>query len=365
MPTLDPTLARRIADEPDPVIRNLQITWGYAQLASALSARLGPPDVPWPAFGVWASKTAGRFIRGEGLPPLVEDLVDGLKDRIDPIANRLPRRIRPDVHRLPSKLLHAVTDDVAAQLALGNQRIWAELGPLLLEAESHLDDPRADYEAWIETRVEPGATERGGQALLRQALVCLGSASRTTDPKRRAERIFAFNAYTGFHEQIRIDAQVDAALDAPVRTLARVLAEGDDDDSWLEDLAEAAVLRALEPVLAALSTQVRRRMTRHVMTFDLPGQSMPLGRDVPAAGFPTALAELLEPEALLVAGLVDRTPDTVAGSAARDWSVLGDRMHFITDVFRSHQHRPELLHAPYAEAQVAELLAGRLPEGSL
>lgn len=52
----------------DPVVRNVAITTCYRDLALAVADVVGRRDVNWLAFGAWASGTAGRAIRGEGLP---------------------------------------------------------------------------------------------------------------------------------------------------------------------------------------------------------------------------------------------------------------------------------------------------------
>jgi len=54
-----------IQGEPDIVTRNFRITEMYADLSLAMSALLGDGDANWLTFGLWASRTAGAFIRGE------------------------------------------------------------------------------------------------------------------------------------------------------------------------------------------------------------------------------------------------------------------------------------------------------------
>ena len=63
-----PTVAEveRIAAVSDPVIRNLQITQCYHELAVALTTRTGI-CANWCTFATWASKQAGQTIRQEDL----------------------------------------------------------------------------------------------------------------------------------------------------------------------------------------------------------------------------------------------------------------------------------------------------------
>ncbi len=56
----------RIATLGDPVLRNLQITQCYHELASALAKRTGP-YANWCTFATWASRQAGQTIRKEAL----------------------------------------------------------------------------------------------------------------------------------------------------------------------------------------------------------------------------------------------------------------------------------------------------------
>jgi hypothetical protein len=57
---------RRIAAIANPVIRNLEITQCYSRLAAAFAAR-GGEGANWCTYATWASRQAGRTIRGEDL----------------------------------------------------------------------------------------------------------------------------------------------------------------------------------------------------------------------------------------------------------------------------------------------------------
>ena len=57
---------RRIAAIANPVIRNLEITYCYSRLAAAFAARSGE-GANWCTYATWASRQAGRTIRGEDL----------------------------------------------------------------------------------------------------------------------------------------------------------------------------------------------------------------------------------------------------------------------------------------------------------
>ena len=65
-PAPDEDDVRRIAAIANPVIRNLEITHCYSRLAAAFAARSGE-GANWCTYATWASRQAGRTIRGEDL----------------------------------------------------------------------------------------------------------------------------------------------------------------------------------------------------------------------------------------------------------------------------------------------------------
>jgi hypothetical protein len=62
---------------------------------------------------------------------------------------------------------------------------------------------------------------------------------------------------------------------------------------------------------------------------------------------------------------LDRTPNDTAGSAARDWGRLSDRMNLIVDLFRSRQQDRLLYDQPFTFMQVEAFRQGRVPHGRL
>lgn len=62
---------------------------------------------------------------------------------------------------------------------------------------------------------------------------------------------------------------------------------------------------------------------------------------------------------------LDRTPNDTAGSAARDWGDLGDRMNLIVDLFRTRQQDRVLYDQPFTFMQVEALRQGQVPHGRL
>jgi len=112
------------------------------------------------------------------------------------------------------------------------------------------------------------------------------------------------------------------------------------------------------------------RLTRkQLMTMELPNLSVDLGEDVPpmfnGEMFPRALRSLTDPGLLMLLDQLDRTPNTTTGSAAVNWTAIGDRMNYVVDLFRSRQQDLSLYRAPFSLGQVAALRRGCIPPGPL
>jgi hypothetical protein len=124
----------------------------------------------------------------------------------------------------------------------------------------------------------------------------------------------------------------------------------------------------LQPYIGrAMPRLLRRLVTARLLNFRAGLEELTVGRDVVAwrgTGVPNSLDRLGDGELLgflCGAGGWDRTPDSLVGSRAGDWSDIRDRMNFICDLFRSRHFDPSLFSAPYSDGQRAALLAGRVP----
>jgi hypothetical protein len=85
-----PEAIQAVIDNPNLVIRNLQITQSYHELNLAVDRYLADANVSWCAFATWASKQAGRFIRNEAVPPKLR--------RFHRAVGPQPNRNRRDPH---------------------------------------------------------------------------------------------------------------------------------------------------------------------------------------------------------------------------------------------------------------------------
>jgi hypothetical protein len=179
--------------------------------------------------------------------------------------------------------------------------------------------------------LRPGHVIAGGQDLLAGAYRHYYLAAREHDPDLRDECMLCANLLAILHEHHRLDPYIDAAVPRPLRRL----------------------------------------VTRHMLGFTVGTEPLRVSRDVPRVGsrrFPDTLTTIETPELadfLFGAQGWDRTPDTLTGSAATNWTELEDRMNFIVDLFRSRQAEPALFTPPYSDQQRAMILTGQLPSGPL
>ena len=223
---LTPEEVDRIAAVADPVIRNLRITQAYHELSAATAAHLGPV-ANWCTFATWASKQAGRTIRKE-------DLRRGLEAafRSSPDAVQAASDVKTEAKRFGASIpldaslasVWAVVDPAAAldrtsaAIARGNLRVFAEIGREFARfnvesGSGGLDDP--DVLARFVEGLRPGDPPTG-QRYLRQAFSHYHRARFETDPVTRAQLVHLANLEIGLHEQIRLQPEIQAALEAGV-----------------------------------------------------------------------------------------------------------------------------------------------------
>ena len=360
-PTVEET--HRIADMKDAVVRNLRITQAYHDLKIGLSRVLGSENVSWCAYATWASKTAGRFIRGEHLPRAVSEIADRIPALQRVISRSGLRSVVADVHA-----------EICAHVAEGNHLVFAEMAPLYAEWIARFDRGGGRIDA-SELRsflrqLAPGPVERGGQDKLVEAFTCYHQAMTARDAKARAELILLANLLVGHHEQTRLQGPIEGAMNAPLlHSPLRGLAGGDADRRG----GGPAVPRVLAPFFGRLSREIEGRwrelLTRELMTLELPSVSLCLGEDLPPWSvrreFPDDLRRVGHPRLVALLAELDLTPDTVVGSGARDWASLRDRMNFVVDFFRTRQQDHLLYERPFTRMQAVAIAEDRIPHGAL
>jgi hypothetical protein len=370
---------RRIVAISSPVIRNLEITQCYGRLSVAMAERTGR-CANWCTFATWASRQAGRTIRGE-------DLVETLRTRVchgpqlsHPLASlgrALLRRGLFDPHTALGRLtaqLHTPFDAferTSDAVARGNRKVFEEIGlqfaRYLAEVPPDAHAGSADLRTFLDG-LRPGEPPDGqrylGQAFTRYA--CVGAA---TSEQARAQLILLANLEIGMHEQTRLQPEIRASLDAPYDV------KEDLDRRLLLALApwwRWRVPRVLARPAGALGSRaqrtvadmVREIITRSLMVMSLPGRVLALGASLDEP-FPQALAQLSDAE---LTALVARFEPVAPGRddcGAHDWSEFDQRMHYIVHLFRAFHLHEELLGPPFTAAQVQAFMAGRVPDGVL
>jgi len=350
--SITPDAVRRIVEDSDPVRRNLRITQSYHELTVAFDRIYGGPDVVWTAFATWASKQAGRYIRNEEVPAPLRRFL-GLDPRR---SSALDGTVSAGLLRNGRLLRFAreATKDVSQHIAEGNHRVYRRLAPLyarFLELVHHHHGPDAQRlgSFLAEIRRDSETTDE-----LPRAFAQYYAAIFEKSPQRRAERMLLANLLVGLHEQTRLQGDIDGGLRAPMRRAARSLFLG----------------RLLSPALRRLEDDWVQAATQCLVTLAVPEGTLEMGEDLPplpdGSMYPPALRCLTLPALLEVLRELDRTPDSLRGSAARDWTSLADRMSYVADFFRSRQQDPRLLRAtPFTPAQTREIREGRVPAGRL
>lgn len=424
MSSISESWAGIVALDRQPVLRNLLITQGYHELSDGFARMLGPENVTWFTFASWSSKVVGQFIQNDELPGLVRVWIEGAEDQR---MQRLNTQLR-SLHTEPGDTQHVALDaavrcavnDMRMYLAAGNTQVFAELAPVFGRLLDVLGSDRVFDEAKLQQFVnslQPGSVEpdkvaidpktreltlvaRGGQTLLVEAVCHYYTAKFELDPKRRAERILLANATIGLHEQTRLQTYIAGALNAPIgETLVNAthdaLAERIGNE-LLGPRGYALVDRLLAPLTDHVQRVFQRLATELMMTLKLPGETLHLGRDLPASPgeplIPKVLRTIADPElSMLFAqynALAERSEERDAlraieeaaevlmgklgfdesfalGTGADDWVQLSQRMRYILELFRSRQQNQRLLQPTFTAAQVATMKQGQIPDGPL
>jgi len=372
---------RQIAAIANPVIRNLEITHCYARLAAAFAAR-GGEGANWCTYATWASRQAGRTIRGEDL---LDELGGGLvggRWLLHPIRIVWRRLLRRGLFQRETRIgrltaeLHTPFDAferASESVARGNLKVFEEIG---LEFARYLEEcaPDAVEPAPLERfldRLRPGEPP-DGQRYLRQAFARYERRRLEPDPKARAEVTLLSNLEIGLHEQTRLHLEIRHALDAAYttqedlgrRTLEALFPSAAGLWPIFRRPAAAVVGVVAAGAQRAASRLAREAITESLMVMSLPGRVLALGTHL-ADPYPEVLREPTESELVGLLARFEPLPPAKDDCGARDWSDLQQRMHYIVHLFRAFQLREELSRPPFTPEQVAAFSRGLVPDGEL
>ncbi|WP_342378134.1 hypothetical protein NVS55_02210 [Myxococcus stipitatus] len=349
-----------IANMKDPVARNHAITQGYYALSNQMAGLLGKENANWATFGVWASKQAGVSIRQEDLPKAFMDVLKGDKTWLGALSTiglgaadpLLP--LMTEALKLPIK--HAL-NRVSDAIADGNQKLFRDIAP---EFQRFTETFKGDkkYDAAKVAKYLAGFPP--GKENLKAAFADYAKAMFEKNPDKKAELMLSANDRVGVHEQKLIQGEVERALNAPIKETFAPIVRGVLDTvgktlpfpanaTYLAAKASGLVDKKVDDIVNRLSGLFRRFTTEFMMRLGLPDGSLNLGDDVtPGAqgAFPEHLRTLESSELKQLLSQYDKTPDSLKGSAANDWSKFDQRMNYIVDLFRSRQQDPRLFAAP-------------------
>jgi hypothetical protein len=394
-PTSPPSIQdiERIALVSDPVLRNLQITQCYHELALVLAERTRQ-KANWCTFATWASKQAGQTIRKEDLSRLLEGVMEPDNERhiavrdLQEASHNLVYQQIGIIFSLEefAKLVWKAYDPASAferssaAVARGNLKVFTEIAHEFARFYAECL-PDLVFDAANLTRFcdhlrlgDPPA----GQRMLKQAFQHYYQALFEADDKTQAELLLLANLEIGFHEQTRLQPEINDALDAPIippqefaRSLLKVLHP---EGGWISELTWFILRllgqltdfdRAVEKYVSGAQRQVQFLVTETMMTIELPPPNkLRLGNDL-TVSIPPLLECIDNPDLLALLVQIDPTPDNLAGSGAVYWGDLSDRIHFIADMFRCYELSSRLLDPPFSIEQAAELKNGRVPTGRL
>jgi hypothetical protein len=338
---------RRVAALENPVLRNLEITHSYAHLAAAFAERTGE-GANWCTYAVWASRQAGRTIRGEDLLERLHVRLGARAHVLHPLRSLGRALLRRGLYQPGTRLgrltarIHTPFDAferASAAVARGNLKVFAEIG---LEFARYLTDGLEPVLAKLREGEPPE-----GQAYLRRAFTHYERGLAEDDAKARSELLFLANVEIGLHEQARLQPEIRAALDAAVPP------------------RHALFPRLVAAPLQRASTRLAREaITDCLMVLAFPGRVLALGAHL-SDPYPEALREPADRELVELLARYEPPSGDLDDCGARDWSDLRQRMHYIVHLFRCFHAARELFDPPFTAEQVESFRRGRVPDGVL
>ena len=371
----------------DPVHRNLQITACYHELSTAFATRTGVVS-NWCTFAVWASKQAGVTIRGEDLQRKLEEVLGNeqeIQEILAIIKNRsknlatglLQQSIAVTAIR---KLAGSAKQRASDAVARGNKKVFEEIGLEFarfitgcLQDEAYQDSSINAFCSTLRSGPPPEGQER-----LCKAFTFYYKAFFETDPKTRDELILLANIEIGFHEQTRLQPEIAESLDA-----ANI------DPRDLRDYLTDLILKnknlkgkviyfftwliggtrlfknAIDDLVAIAEKHIRKVITKHLMTLTMPPDNcLHLGDDLNAS-YPGNLTTLVNTDLVTLLKQLKPTANTIDGAGCTDWADLGQRIHFIANLFRCYHQTKDLFDLPFTEEQLSIIKSGKIPPGQL
>jgi hypothetical protein len=329
--------------EPDPVLANLKITRCHYLLAQALQQHLGEgAGANFHSWAVWGSRKAGVTIRQEDLDQARRDgsVVGGVVGVLVgvgcgwllgwalgwlPAAASLGAACGMAAGRLIIRHSRARS---ASLILAGNRTVLEDIGLQTARfvdwlAQSAPSTPLvlADFLAELPTR-------SANEELLPQAFTHYFEARAATSVAEKQRATYLGNCFAVWHEHVRLEPYIQGAM----------------------------------PLI------IRRCVTQRLLQFDISSLRLAVAQDVPVPAVLAEAAASRHAPALnllrSVSGEVVDGAASFAGTAARDWTRIKERMRYVFALFHAFHTEPQVCQAPYAADQLAAIEAGRYPTGA-
>jgi hypothetical protein len=322
----DPAAVRAIARRaPANGERNALITRSYFEIGRRLRSRLGTHDADWATTAAWASGAVGLIIREE----------EGRHSGVFRVAKGVS-----------GSLYDKLVGDVRANLEEGNRQVYSELGMAFAELTQMCCSPvpwtateREDFLARLPDGRRSVAVRWQDKTDLRPAFDCYLRAIELDDRDRderklKSELIFAANVLATASEQAGLQPYINGAFEGIALMVSR------------STPLRLPVVRGFSQVFAyAAQALAQRVVTEFGIKVLIGEEALSVGQPLrPVDGhlWSPDLRTLRSPEARAAWATYGRAAEDGKGTDAADWTLMDDRMNYITCFFRARQQDPRL-----------------------
>jgi hypothetical protein len=332
----DPAFVRAIAARaPDNGARNADITRSYFEIGRRLRTRLGTHNADWATTAAWASGAVGLIIREQ----------EGTHSGVFRVAKGLS-----------GSLYTKLVKNVRANLEEGNRQVYSELGLAFAELAqmccgrvSWTDTERDEFLGRLPSGRRSVAVRWQDKTDLRPAFECYLRAMTLDDRdpderKLKSELMFAANVWATASEQAGLQPYINGAFEGVALMVSR------------STPLRLPVVRGFSQVFAyATQALVQRVVTEFGIKVVIGEDALSVGRPLAPVGghlWSRDLRTLRSAEAKDAWATYGRGADDGRGTEAADWTLMDDRMNYITCFFRARQQDPRLQVEPAHAAEV-------------
>ena len=247
-------------------------------------------------------------------------------------------------------------------MATGNRKVFEEIGyEMARYLETCAADPSPGSPAFAQflAGLKAGPPPEG-QDWLRRAFTHYQQQRTEARPERRAQLMLLANLEIGFHEQTRLQPEIQRAMEAAPDTV---------EDLKQRLRAGRACYCAPSAAMAECYRRFAREVTRQIvsealMVLRMPDGVLSLGMNLDTP-VPAVFAALDEAELLALVKTVEPADRVCDNCGAEDWADMPQRMHYLFHLFRGFHEKPALFDAPFSAEQLEAIQAGRVPSGQL